>query len=236
VVTAGSFLVDAETRLSGAAGSTYFGASGGAQSSRSPSTTEARPSMGEDEDAKIHAGLAKLSRLDRRLAVTQRFCPVLESNRLGSMGTPFKIILDGQPVFLCCSGCEDEARTHAQRTLSRVEKLRGGEKSGAKLAGTGDMERQVAQEERRQEEAEIKAALAKLSPEDRRLAEGQRFCPIRMAERLGTMGVPIREVVRGQVVFLCCRACLRQFRANPDRALATAERLKAKGEADSPSR
>jgi Cu(I)/Ag(I) efflux system membrane fusion protein len=231
VVTAGSFLVDAETRLSGAAGSTYFGASGGPQSARSPTATEARPSMGEDEEAKVQAGLAKLSRVDRRLAEAQRFCPVLHSNRLGAMGTPFKILLQGQPVFLCCSGCEDEARAQAKRTLSRVEKLRGGEKPGAKTAETGDKESPAAEEE-----AEIKAALAKLGPEDRRLAEAQRFCPIRPAERLGTMGVPIREVVRGLSVFLCCRACLREFRANPERALAAAERLKAKREPGSPSR
>jgi Cu(I)/Ag(I) efflux system membrane fusion protein len=236
VVTAGSFLVDAETRLSGAAGSTYFGASGGPQSSRSPSATEARPSMGEDEEAKIQAGLAKLSRVDRRLAEAQRFCPVLQSNRLGSMGAPFKILLDGQPVFLCCSGCEDQARTHSKRTLSHVEKLRGGEQPGARPATTGDMERQAAEEKRRQEEAEIKAALAKLSPEELRLAEAQRFCPIRPENRLGSMNTPIKEMVRGQAVFLCCRGCLREFHANPERALATAERLKAKGKTDSPSR
>jgi Cu(I)/Ag(I) efflux system membrane fusion protein len=236
VVTAGSFLVDAETRLSGAAGSTYFGASGGPQSSRAASATEARPSTGEDVEAKIQAGLAKLSRVDRRLAEAQRFCPVLQSNRLGKMGPPHKVILDGQPVFLCCSGCEDEARTQSKRTLSRVEQFRGVEKLAAKPAQTGDKEHQVAEEERRQEEAGIKEALAKLGPEDRRLAEAQRYCVILQGNRLGSMNPPLKEMVRGQPVFLCCRGCLREFRANPDRALATAERLKAKRETDSPSR
>jgi Cu(I)/Ag(I) efflux system membrane fusion protein len=233
VVTAGSFLVDAETRLTAGATSNYFSAAGGPRS-RSSTTAEARPSMGEDEDAKVQAGLAKLSRVDRRLAEAQRFCPVLQSNRLGSMGTPFKIILDGQSVFLCCGGCEEEARANAKRTLSRAEKLRGGVKPGAKPPESDDKERRVAEEERRQEEAEIKARLAKLGPKDRRLAEAQRICVIQPENRLGSMGVPVKEMVRGQAVFLCCRACLRELRANPDRALATARRLQSKGNSEAP--
>jgi Cu(I)/Ag(I) efflux system membrane fusion protein len=225
VVTAGSFLVDAETRLTAGAGSTYFGASGGLPSSRPSSSAEARPSMGEDEDAKIVAALAKLSRVDRRLAEAQRFCPVLRSNRLGVMGTPFKIMMGEQPVFLCCNGCEAEARAHPERTLARVAQRKG----NAKPAETGAKERQAAEQERLQEEAEIKVMLNKLSPEDRRLAEAQRFCVILQDARLGSMGAPIKEMVRGQPVFLCCKRCVREVRANPDRALAAAERLKAKG-------
>ena len=38
VATAGSFLIDAETRLTAGAGSTYFGASGGPQSEHRSAT------------------------------------------------------------------------------------------------------------------------------------------------------------------------------------------------------
>jgi RND family efflux transporter MFP subunit len=120
VVTAGSFLVDAETRLNPAAGSIYFGGSGG---SKSGSTT-VRPSTPADEDAKVKAALDKLSVADRQLADAQVLCPIQKGSRLGSMGVPIKLILDGQPVFLCCIGCQKDARANVQETLKEVAKLK----------------------------------------------------------------------------------------------------------------
>jgi Cu(I)/Ag(I) efflux system membrane fusion protein len=227
VVTAGSFLVDAETRLTSGVGSTYFGASGGPQSERRSSASEARPSMSEDEDAKISAVLAKLSRVDRRLAEAQGYCPVLERNRLGSMGVPVKIVLNGQPVFLCCSGCEKEAREHAERTLARVERLKTSPKASdrpnqaAKTPAAGT-------DAARQAEAEIQTNLAKLKPEDRRLAEAQRFCAVQQENRLGSMGVPVKVMVKGRPVFLCCDGCEREALDHSERTLAAVEKLKGR--------
>jgi Cu(I)/Ag(I) efflux system membrane fusion protein len=124
VVTTGSFLVDAETRLTSGAASTYFGASGSTQSDKHGATTEVAPSMTEDEDAKIHAVLAKLSRVDQRLAEAQGYCPILQSNRLGTMGLPVKILLKDQPVFLCCKACMRQAQAQPDRTLARAAELR----------------------------------------------------------------------------------------------------------------
>ncbi len=123
VVTSGSFLVDAETRLNPAAGSIYFGGSGGSQSGRS-SVTAVRPSTPDDPDAKIEAALAKLSPADRELAESQRFCPVLPTSRLGVMGVPVKLELNGQPVFVCCSGCKEKALADPAATVAKVESLR----------------------------------------------------------------------------------------------------------------
>ncbi len=53
---------------------------------------------------------------------------------------------------------------------------------------------------------EVIAALAKLSPEDRQLAERQRICPVTKA-LLGSMGVPIKVDVNGSPVFICCEGC-----------------------------
>ena len=61
------------------------------------------------EEAKFAADLAKLSPKDRRLAETQRFCAVQGNNRLGSMGVPDKVMVQGEPVFLCCEACREEA-------------------------------------------------------------------------------------------------------------------------------
>jgi hypothetical protein len=70
------------------------------------------------------ANLAKLSPEDRKLAEQQGFCAVETKNALGSMGVPLKIMIRGEPVFLCCDACETRARAHADRTLERVKQLR----------------------------------------------------------------------------------------------------------------
>ena len=54
----------------------------------------------KDPEAKILAALAKLSEADRNLAAQQRFCVVLPKSRLGSMGTPVKLDVNGKTVFL----------------------------------------------------------------------------------------------------------------------------------------
>ncbi|MSR55299.1 MAG: efflux RND transporter periplasmic adaptor subunit [Gemmataceae bacterium] len=206
IVTAGSFLIDAETRLNPAAGSIYIGGSSGGKAGAT-----VRPSTQEDADTKIHAALAKLAPADRALAAPQRFCPIIEGSRLGSMGVPIKLILDGQPVFVCCKGCVKEAQEDAAKTLKRVEELK---KSPPKLNGmtTG-------------KEEKIREALAQLSPADRLLAEAQKICPV-ADEPLGSMGVPIKMMVKGQPVFVCCKGCDDQVLEKPDEILRKVEQLK----------
>src|SRR5207245_208008 len=97
VVTNGSFLIDADTRLNPSAGSIYFGGSSGGKGSASGASV--RPSTPEDadtQDKNVKEKLAKLSAEDRRVAELQQFCPVLTANRLGSMGVPAKVMIDGQ--------------------------------------------------------------------------------------------------------------------------------------------
>src|SRR5205823_12358649 len=53
VATDGSFLIDAETRLSGGLGATYFGAAGGPQQKEKPGAVAARPSATSGEDAEV---------------------------------------------------------------------------------------------------------------------------------------------------------------------------------------
>jgi Cu(I)/Ag(I) efflux system membrane fusion protein len=128
IVTSGSFLIDAETRLNPAAGSIYFGGSGSTKASQTK-TAAIRPSTPSEEEENVKVSLARLSTDDRLVAEKQKFCPVLSDNRLGVMGVPFKIELDGKTIFLCCKGCEKEARSHAQQTLEKVQALKGKAKS-----------------------------------------------------------------------------------------------------------
>jgi hypothetical protein len=48
----------------------------------------------------------------------------MPANRLGSMDVPVKVMIEGQPVFLCCAGCEDKAKANPKQTLQKVEELK----------------------------------------------------------------------------------------------------------------
>ena len=85
VVTAGSFLVDAETRLNPAAGSIYFGGTRLEQAGTILGLDSPSFDAG-DEDTAVKASLAKLSPADRAIAEAQGFCPINQTSRLGSMG------------------------------------------------------------------------------------------------------------------------------------------------------
>lgn len=78
------------------------------------------------------------------------------------------------------------------------------------------------------EEAEIRAALAELTPEDRKLAEAQKFCVIQTDERLGSMGAPVKVMIKDQPVFLCCGGCKKKAEKDPDETLAKAKELREK--------
>ena len=147
--------------------------------------------------AKIETALAKLPKADRALADAQRYCPMMDTVRLGAMGTPVKVMIDGKPVFLCCNGCKDEAVEHGKETLATVEKLK-----------------------------KATAAVAKLPAADQPLAEAQLFCPIEEGSRLGSMGTPVKLMLEGKPVFLCCKGCEDAARENTKTTLAKVDEIK----------
>lgn len=67
--------------------------------------------------------------------------------------------------------------------------------------------------------AKLIAALSKLSPDDRALAESQGICPVTKLA-LGSMGTPPKVEVDGRTVFLCCLGCEEKLRKDPDKYLA----------------
>ena len=87
--------------------------------------TTVRPTTPDDPDATLTAALAPLSPEDRQSVNLQRYCPVLTQNRLGSMGTPVKLMIDGQSVFLCCEGCQTRALKSPQETIAKAKSLAG---------------------------------------------------------------------------------------------------------------
>ena len=149
------------------------------------------------DEAKIKAAMAKLSEADRSAAAAQRYCPMMDTVRLGAMGAPVKVLIDGKPVFLCCNGCKSEAAEHGKDTLVKVEKL--------KKAAT---------------------AIGKLPAADQPLAESQLFCPIEDGSRLGSMGTPVKLILDGKPVFLCCQGCEDAARENVKATLAEVAKIK----------
>ncbi len=219
VVTAGSYLLDAETRVSASASSIYSGGGGGGPRSGSADLANVRPTTPQDEDANVKAYLAQLSSPDRRLAEAQKVCPV-QKNRLGTMGTPVKLLLNGEPVFLCCTGCVKDAETDPNKTLAAVTEMKNGDGKPSAPALSADRA------------AKVKANLAKLGDEDRKLAEAQKYCALLRNSVLGLMGKPVKVVIKRQPVFLCCPNCEDDARADPDKTLKTAEEQKKRAKAE----
>ena len=218
VVAAGSFLLDAETRLNPAMGSIYIGGSGA-----KAGPVAVRPTTPDDEEAVVAEALAKLPAEDRKAAAAQKWCPVL-GTRLGTMGIPIKVDLGGgRAAFVCCKGCVKEAGEDPAKTLQRIEerKQKGAVSASPATGAAPGPARPAVPKLTAEDLAEIRANLAKLSPKDRQIAEAQKLCPVR-GEPLGSMGAPVKLPLNGQPVFLCCKGCIGKAEKDPDGTLRKA--------------
>jgi hypothetical protein len=93
-----------------------------------PATSAPAPVLNEKE-AEIQAERAKLSPEDRALVEAQEWCAVDNKERLGEMDAPFKLMIKGKPVFLCCEGCRKKAEADPDKTLATVEELKAKKKA-----------------------------------------------------------------------------------------------------------
>jgi multidrug efflux pump subunit AcrA (membrane-fusion protein) len=103
VVTAGAFLLDAESRLNPGVAAAYFGAGRGQE------TRAEREDRGKQEPPKTST-----PQDDQALIARQKVCPVT-GEPLGSMGAPVKVVVNGRAVFLCCKGCEKKLRKDPEK-------------------------------------------------------------------------------------------------------------------------
>ncbi len=149
------------------------------------------------DEAKIKAAMAKLSESDRNAAAAQRYCPVMDTARLGAMGTPIKVMIDGKPVFVCCEHCKEDAVADRKGTLGKAAKLK-----------------------------KATDAISNLPHADQLLVEAQFFCPIEEGSRLGSMGTPVKLMLESKSVYLCCKGCEDSARENSKATLAKVEKIK----------
>jgi hypothetical protein len=91
------------------------------QASPVPGGGTAKSTGESSKQDEIAASLAKLSADDRKLAETQKTCPVSDEP-LGSMGAPIKIALGEKAVFIFCTGCEEELTKNQDKYLAKLPK------------------------------------------------------------------------------------------------------------------
>jgi Cu(I)/Ag(I) efflux system membrane fusion protein len=123
VATRGNFLLDSQMQLAG-----------------NPSLidpTRAAPPM------KIIPGftpemLTEINKLppdEAALAIKQGFCPIADT-RLGEMGVPIAIDVNGQSIFVCCEGCRADLLQDPDKALKHLAELQAAaEKNESKTDG-----------------------------------------------------------------------------------------------------
>ncbi len=74
--------------------------------------------------AKMSVSIAQLTAADRSAIADQQVCPVM-GTKLGSHGAPIKMLVGGQPLYLCCKGCIHKLESDPQAYLAKISKPRG---------------------------------------------------------------------------------------------------------------
>lgn len=108
VATRGNFLIDSQMQLAG-----------------NPSLidpTRLDPTREIPMTEKMIAALSGLSPEDRSMVEKQVFCPVAEF-RLGSMGPPQRVDVNGSTVFICCKLCRADLLAEPDKYLAKLEAL-----------------------------------------------------------------------------------------------------------------
>lgn len=185
------------------------------------------------EDPAVQEAFASLTEEDRKLVLKQVICPVAEM-KLGSMGTPGKVDVNGTPVFICCEGCREDLLQNPDKYLAVLKNYskNQSEKKSVEVPQLQVPTIDVPQilmpvpqlnSTSQQEEIAIAQAFENLSVNDRKLAKKQQICPV--AEMpLGSMGTPIKVDVTGRKVFICCEGCREDLLKNPVKYLAVLPR------------
>ena len=138
--------------------------------------------MGQVSDGKLS---------DAVLISLQATCPV-SGKKLGSMGAPPKVMVDGKPLFVCCAGCSDKVKNSPQQYLAKYY--------------------QPSSEQ-------VRPGVFKATLSDAGAIAAQKVCPV-MDEPLGGMGAPLKVDVKGNAVYICCAGCAKKLHAQPDEFLA----------------
>ncbi len=154
--------------------------------------------------SKLSVAVELLDESDSPRIDRQKVC-VVSGGKLGSMGTPIKVLVGGQPIYLCCKGCLGKVEKNPELYLPKVAPAR----PQATARASAD-----------------RLVVTTATASDKTAIAQQRVCAV-TGGKLGGMGTPIKMTAGGQSLFLCCKGCVGKVKKNPDRYLAKAAQLRA---------
>ncbi len=105
-------------------------------------------------------------------------------------------------IVVTLAGCG----TEAGKPVAETEPTSPADHNHAVNSGMNDMEK-------------MQMELAKLDPADAESAKQQHFCPV-TDQMLGSMGLPHKVDVNGQLVWICCEGCEEKLLSDPETYLA----------------
>jgi hypothetical protein len=79
------------------------------------------PAAADESQSEIEDALSQLLEEDRKLTEAQRICPA-SGEPLGSMGPPIKLTVGDRSLFICCDGCETDAREKFDEHYAKLQK------------------------------------------------------------------------------------------------------------------
>jgi len=136
---------------------------------------------------------------DAVLISLQETCPV-SGKKLGSMGEPPKVIVDGKPLYVCCAGCSERIKQSPERYLAKYYQAQG---------------------------EQVRPGVFKATLADVEAIAAQKVCPV-MDEPLGGMGAPLMVDVNGKAVYICCAGCAKKLLAQPEEFLTKLDKMGVK--------
>ena len=128
---------------------------------------------------------------DWPLVQQQRVCPVMDTD-LSDHGGPIKLIVGDQPVFVCCEGCIAEVSSRPHHFVEKTVSIMA---------------------------SRPRIAVLRPTPSDDAAIRDQATCPV-TNQPLGDHGQPLKVVIDGQPIFVCCKGCVNKLRQQPDQHLS----------------
>ncbi len=150
--------------------------------------------------------VATLTEADRAGVARQQVCAV-SGGKLGSMGTPVKVLVGDKPVYLCSQGCLGKVQQNPEFYVKKVAAAPSQPKATAPVR-------------------KISVTMATLTKADQAGITRQKVCAV-SGGRLGGMGTPIKVLIGEQPVYLCCKGCFGKVQKDPRFYLNKAAQLRS---------
>lgn len=136
---------------------------------------------------------------DQQPVIQQSVCPVTET-RLGEHDDPIKLVIGDRPVYVCCEGCVQQVQNDPRGYVQKVSHLVQ-VNSAARRPNPPTPQRPH-------------ITVAQLSANDLALVQQQGTCPV-LDGPLGGHGDPVKLMVDGRPLYVCCQGCVGQVEQNP---------------------